>query len=133
MADAATKKFDGVMVVRFDRFARSTRHLLKALETFRSLDIDFISLSEGIDTSTPMGKMVFTMLSAIGEFERTLIVDRTKAGLAYTRSRGTVLGRRRKEIDTAKLAALRAGGMSERACARELGVSDFALRSRRAA
>ena len=133
MTDASAGKFDGVMVVRFDRFARSTKHLLKALETFQSLHIDFVSLSEGIDTSTPMGKMIFTMLSAIGEFERSLIVDRTKAGLAYTRSKGTRLGAAPLSVDTDRYRTLRATGLSNRAIAREMNVCESVLRRRKIA
>jgi DNA invertase Pin-like site-specific DNA recombinase len=70
-----------VLVWKCDRFARSVRHLLKALETFDALKIGFISLTESIDTSTPYGKMVFTILGAVAELERSLIIERTKAGL----------------------------------------------------
>src|SRR5580704_14217101 len=66
MLDANRRKFDAVVVWKFDRFARSTSHLLKALETFQALKIDFVSLTEGIDTSTPVGAMVFTILGAVG-------------------------------------------------------------------
>ena len=63
-------------------------HLLRALETFRSLGIEFVSLSEQVDTSTPMGKMVFTVLGAVAELERSLIVERVKAGLRNARAKG---------------------------------------------
>src|SRR6516165_397074 len=65
MADARKRRFDAVLVARFDRFARSTKHLVLALEEFQALGIDFISLNESIDTSTPMGRMVFTVIAAV--------------------------------------------------------------------
>src|SRR6266851_6063814 len=67
MADASRRRFDGVVVWKFDRFARSVSHLLRALETFRALDVEFVSYSEAIDTATPVGKMTFTVLGAVGE------------------------------------------------------------------
>jgi DNA invertase Pin-like site-specific DNA recombinase len=67
MADAHKRRFDVVCVWRFDRFARSVSHLLRALETFQALGIEFVSLSEQLDTSTPTGKMVFTVLGAVAE------------------------------------------------------------------
>src|SRR6201998_4568638 len=76
MADAHRRKCDVVVVWRFDRFARSVSHLLRALETFQSLGIEFVSLSEQMDTSTPTGKMVFTVMGAVAELERSLIVER---------------------------------------------------------
>ena len=81
IADAHRRHVDAVVVWRFDRFARSVSHLLRALETFRSLGIEFVSLSEQVDTSTPTGKMIFTVLGAVAELERSLIVERVKAGL----------------------------------------------------
>jgi Resolvase, N terminal domain len=71
MADANRHQFDAVIVWKFDRFARSVSHLLRALETFQALGIDFVSLSESLDTSTPAGKMVFTVRGAVAELERT--------------------------------------------------------------
>ncbi len=73
MADARKRRFDAVLVARFDRFARSTRHLVLALEEFNALGVDFISLSESVDTSTPMGKMVYTLFASVAELERSLI------------------------------------------------------------
>ena len=84
------------MVWRFDRFARSVSHLLRALETFRSLGIEFVSLSEQVDTSTPTGKMIFTVLGAVAELERSLIVERVRAGLRNAVAKGKKLGRPRK-------------------------------------
>ena len=77
---------------RFDRFARSVSHLLRALETFRALGIDFVSFSEQMDTSTPAGKMVFTVLGAVAELERSLIVERVRAGMRNARAKGKRIG-----------------------------------------
>ena len=93
LADAHRRHFDAVVVWRFDRFARSVSHLLRALEEFRALGIEFISLSEQVDTSTPTGKMVFTVLGAVAELERSLIVERLRAGLRNARAKGKKLGR----------------------------------------
>jgi DNA invertase Pin-like site-specific DNA recombinase len=82
-----------VVVWRFDRFARSVSHLLRVLETFKSLGIEFVSLSEQVDTSTPTGKMVFTVLGAVAELERSLIVERVRAGLRNAKAKGKSLGR----------------------------------------
>src|ERR1700676_5074400 len=76
MADGHRRRFDAVVVWKFDRFARSVSHLLRALETFKAQGIEFVSLSEQIELSTPMGKMVFTVLGAVAELERSLIVER---------------------------------------------------------
>jgi len=93
MADASQRRFDAVLVWKFDRFARSVSHLLRALEIFHSLDIEFVSLSEQVDTSTPTGKMVFTVLGAVAELERSLIVERVKAGMRNARAKGKRIGR----------------------------------------
>lgn len=93
MADANRRRFDVVVVWKFDRFARSVSHLLRALETFRALGIEFVSLSENIDTSTPTGKMVFTVLASVSELERSLIGERVRAGLRNAKAKGIRLGR----------------------------------------
>jgi DNA invertase Pin-like site-specific DNA recombinase len=123
MADAHRRKFDVVVVWRFDRFARSVSHLLRALETFNSLGISFVSLGEQIDTSTPAGKMVFTVLGAVAELERSLIVERVKAGLRNARAKGKRLGRPRMMVDVAQIGRLRAQGRTVREIAAELGYS----------
>src|SRR6266849_7244211 len=78
MADAHKRRFDVVAVWRFDRFARSVSHLLRALETFNALGVAFVSLSEQMDTTTPAGKRVFTVRGAVAELERSLIAERVK-------------------------------------------------------
>ncbi|MGB7680369.1 MAG: recombinase family protein [Candidatus Acidiferrales bacterium] len=123
MQDAHERRFDVIVVWRFDRFARSVSHLLRALETFNALDIQFVSLSEQVDTSTPMGKMVFTVLGAVAELERNLIVERVRAGLRHARAKGKRLGRPKKSVDRAQIATLRAAGNSWRTISREMGVS----------
>ena len=110
MADAHRRRFDVVAVWKFDRFARSVSHLLRALETFRALGIEFVSLSEQIDTSTPMGKMVFTILGSVAELERSMIVERVKAGLRNARAKGKRLGRPRVVVDTFRIGRLRERG-----------------------
>jgi DNA invertase Pin-like site-specific DNA recombinase len=128
MADAGRRKFDCVLVYRYDRFARSLRHLVNALEQFRALGIDFVSLHEGVDTSTPNGRLVFGIFASIAEFERELIRDRVKSGLRNARAKGKTLGRPRVAVDASRSAALRARGFSWRAVARELGVSERSIR-----
>jgi DNA invertase Pin-like site-specific DNA recombinase len=93
MADAHKRKFDVVVVWKFDRFARLVSHLLRALETFNALGIAFVSLSEQMDTTTPAGKMVFTVLGAVAELERSLIVERVRAGMRNARAKGARIGR----------------------------------------
>jgi DNA invertase Pin-like site-specific DNA recombinase len=123
LADAHRRYFDVVVVWRFDRFARSVSHLLRALENFRSLGIEFVSLSEQVDTSTPTGKMVFTVLGAVAELERSLIAERVRAGLRNARAKGRKLGRPRKALDGAKLISMRSQGASWRAVGAALGVA----------
>jgi DNA invertase Pin-like site-specific DNA recombinase len=88
MADARRRRFDVVLVARFDRFARSTRHLILALEEFSSLGVDFISLNESMDTSSPTGRMVFTVLAAVAELERKIIRERVHMGIVRARKEG---------------------------------------------
>jgi DNA invertase Pin-like site-specific DNA recombinase len=122
MGDAARRRFDVVVVWRFDRFARSVSHLLRALEQFQALGIDFISLSENVDTSTPTGKMIFTVLGAVAELERSLIVERVKAGLRNARAKGKKLGRPRADVSESQVERLRASGASWRAIAKQTGL-----------
>jgi DNA invertase Pin-like site-specific DNA recombinase len=122
MADAHKRKFDVVVVWKFDRFARSVSHLLRALETFNALGIAFVSLSEQLDTSTPTGKMVFTVLGAVAELERSLIAERVRAGLRNARAKGKRLGRPRKILDASKIAKLRAQGHGWKKISCDLGV-----------
>jgi DNA invertase Pin-like site-specific DNA recombinase len=123
MADARKGKFDAVIVWKFDRFARSTRHLVQALEEFQGLGIHFVSLTESIDTSTPMGRMIFTVLGAVAELERSLICERVASGLARARKQGKQLGRPKVIVDREKVRQLRAQGNSVRTIAAQLGLT----------
>lgn len=123
MKEARQRHFDAVIVWRFDRFARSVSHLLRALEEFRSLGVEFISLSEQVDTSTPTGKMVFTVLGAVAELERSLIVERVRAGLRNARAKGKKLGRPPLVANPEVIGKMRSQGASWRAIGRAIGVS----------
>lgn len=122
LADCRKRRVDSVVVYRYDRFARSVRQLVNSLEEFRSLGIDFVSLHEGVDTSTPNGRLVFGIFASIAEFERELIRDRVRSGLAAARARGKQLGRPRVTVDDLRIAKLRADGRGWKSIAAELGV-----------
>src|SRR5438105_7369795 len=122
MKDARARKFDLIIVARFDRFARSVSHLLRALEEFSHLGVDFVSLSESVDTSTPMGKMIFTVLGAVAELERNLIRERVQMGISRARKQGKALGRPKVEVDPLQVAGLRSRGLSWNQIAETLSV-----------
>lgn len=122
--DVRKRKLDVVLVWKFDRFARSTRDLVSALDEFNNLGVDFISYQENIDTTSALGKAVFTIIAAIAEFEKEIIVDRVKAGLKKARSKGVRLGREPISIETRnKLHKLRKKGLSIRQIAKKLKLS----------
>ncbi len=123
MNDAKKRRFDVVLVWRFDRFARSTKHLILALEEFRNLGIDFVSYQENIDTSSPLGSAIFTIISAVAQLERDIIAERVKAGLRRAQENGKKLGRPRVNIDADERSRLRLKGLSLRQIATELGLS----------
>ena len=123
LADARRRRFDAVLVYRYDRFARSLRQLVNALGEFDALDIHFISLHEGVDTSTPSGRLVFGIFASIAEFERSLITERVKSGQAAAKRRGVKFGRPRADVDAEKLAELRRQGISYANIAKATGLS----------
>ena len=130
MADARAGKLDVVAVWRFDRFARDTRHLLTAMEEFRALGVAFVSLREQIDTSTPMGKAMFTIISAIGELERDLIRERVVAGVHRAKANGKHCGRPKVAMDLRPAIALLREGRGLKDVAAILKVSRATLRRR---
>jgi DNA invertase Pin-like site-specific DNA recombinase len=130
MADARKRKFDTILVWRFDRFARSTKHLLLALEEFRSLGIQFVSYQENIDTTSPLGQALFTIVSAVAQLERDLIRERVNAGIRHARASGKRLGRPRRFVDTEQLIRLKGDGLSLREMAKKLEIGYGTLRAR---
>ncbi len=123
MNDAKKRRFDVVLVWRFDRFARSTKHLILALEEFKNLGIDFVSYQENIDTSSPLGSAIFTIISAVAQLERDIIAERVKAGLRRAKENGTKLGRPRVTVNKGQIPRLRAEGKSLREIAEQVGIS----------
>ncbi len=128
LTDCHKRLVDAVVVYRYDRFARSLRQLVNALAEFDALGIHFISLHEGVDTSTPNGRLVFGIFASIAEFERELIRERVRSGLAAAKAKGKKLGRPRRILDASKIAALRAQGLSWAKIAAQLGVGEGTVR-----
>ena len=130
MDDARKRQFDAIVVWRFDRFARSTKHLLTALEEFRALGIQFISYQENVDTSTPLGQALFTIVSAVAQLERELIRERVSAGIRNARANGKKLGRPKTSVDRAQVMQLREQGQSLQQIATNLGIGYGTVRAR---
>lgn len=126
MADARRGLFEVVIVWRFDRFARSVKQLVLALEEFRSLRIEFVSHQEALDSSTPLGKAMFTIIGAMAELERNIIRERVLAGMEHARKNGTKsgksVGRPKAVFDRDEVVKLRREGLSWREIARKLRV-----------
>ncbi len=123
LREVKARRVDVVVVAAFDRFGRSVRHLVDALELFRHLGVEFVSLREQIDTGSPLGQAVFTIIAAIAQLERSLIVERVKAGIRRARAEGRRLGRPPLQVDEHHLRRVVARGLSVRVAAKELGVS----------
>jgi DNA invertase Pin-like site-specific DNA recombinase len=130
LADVRAGRVDVVVVARFDRFARSTSHLLSALDEFRSMGVDFVSMNESIDTSTPVGRMVFTLVAAVAEFEREIIRERVVSGVRRAQANGKHCGRPKVELDLRPAVAMLEQGHGLKAIASALGVSRSTLRRR---
>jgi len=123
MAGARRRAFDVVLVYRFDRFARGVRHLVTALDEFQALGVEFVSSSESLDTSTPMGRAMFAIVAALAALERDIIVERSVEGQRRARARGTHVGRPRREVDEVRLLSMIDEGKSVREVARTTGLS----------
>lgn len=121
IADAKRRRFDVLVCWRLDRLGRSLKHLVTLLDELQSLGVAFVSLSEGIDATTPAGRLQMHVLAAIAEFERGRIVERVRAGLARAKASGTRLGRQPYEIADCQFESL--SELSVRDAARSLGVS----------
>lgn len=124
MADAARRSIDCVLVWKYDRFARSLGVLITTLQQFNSLGIDFISYTQNIDTTTPMGRLFFHIIGSFAEFERELIGERVRAGLVKARAQGKTLGSPVRDPGAGeRIAALRKQGLSLREIGRREGYS----------
>jgi len=124
MMDARRRKFNIVLVARLDRLARSLKQLVMTLDELRELGISFTSLQEGFDTSTSTGILLFQVVGAIAEFERSLIRERIALGLERARAEGKTIGRPLgAQVDEQELRRLRSQGLSLRAIARQVGIS----------
>ncbi|MFC1574404.1 recombinase family protein [Candidatus Latescibacterota bacterium] len=129
LSDAHKRSFDVLIVWKLDRLSRSLKDLITTLETLGSLGIDFISYDNSLDTSTPTGKLVFHVVGSVAEFERDIIRDRVRAGLANARRKGIRLGRPSilaKVIG--KIHILKEKGLSNRAIARQVRVGEATVR-----
>jgi DNA invertase Pin-like site-specific DNA recombinase len=131
MLDCRKRTVDAVLVWKFDRFARSLRHLVTALDEFKRLGIDFVSATEGIDTTVPSGELVFQIFGAIAQFERTLIGERVKAGLAQAIRNGKRIGRppikKLNETEIEKIRAARRRGVTLKTLSTQFGASMWAV------
>lgn len=123
MVAARQRMFDVLLVYRFDRFARGVRHLVTALDEFQTLGVEFVSYSESLDTSTPMGRAMFSIVAALAELERNIVVERSVEGQRRARARGKHVGRPRREVDAVRLLSMIDEGKSVRAVARATGLS----------
>jgi DNA invertase Pin-like site-specific DNA recombinase len=112
MADARRKKFSVVLVAAFDRIARSTRNFLQVVDELDSLGIEFISRREGVATGDAMGRLFVTIISAIAELERSLVIERVKSGMAMARRLGKPIGRARLDVDRERVVLDRRSGLS---------------------
>lgn len=123
ITDAKQRKFDVVLVWKLDRFARSLKHLVNALADFEAIGVAFVSLRDNLDLTTPSGRLMFQIIGAMAEFERSLIQERVRAGLRNAKAKGSRIGRPRVVVDASRIAALRKRGASWAEVKRELGVS----------
>lgn len=122
------RKCDIVLVYRFDRFGRSLRHLVTALEEFDSLGVRFISLHDHVDTTTPGGRLQFQIIGAMAEFERSLIRERVRSGMAHAKAQGKHMGRKPLPLDAAQITALRAQGLPWREVAHRVKADESTVR-----
>ena len=123
MLDAKQRRIDCVLVWKLDRFGRSLKHLVNALAELEAVGVSFVSLRDAFDLTTPAGRLMFGVVAAMAEFERDLIRERVKAGIANARAKGRRVGRRPVVLDRAKLTAMRSSGHTIRTIAQTLGCS----------
>jgi DNA invertase Pin-like site-specific DNA recombinase len=127
MTRARRGDFKVLVVWKSDRLFRSLSHMVGTIAELAALGVDFCSVSEPFDSTTPSGKLLFHLVSAFAEFERAVLIERTKAGLHAARRRGVKIGRPRVQVDVKRAMDLRSSGMSLRETARILGIGAATL------
>jgi DNA invertase Pin-like site-specific DNA recombinase len=130
MVDAQRRHFDVVLCWKIDRFGRSLKHLVNALADLDSYGVAFVSLGDNLDLATPSGRLMFQIIGAMAEFERSLIQERVRAGLRNARLKGKTLGRPRRIVSWDQMAQLREQGASFREIAKAVGASPGTVRTR---
>jgi DNA invertase Pin-like site-specific DNA recombinase len=130
MADVHRRHFDIVLCWKVDRFGRSLKHLVNALADLDSYGVAFVSLRDNLDLSTPSGRLMFQIIGAMAEFERSLIQERVRAGLRNAKLKGKTLGRPRRIVSADEMTRLREQGASFREIAKVVGVSYVTVRTR---
>jgi putative DNA-invertase from lambdoid prophage Rac len=123
LALARQRKIDCLLVWKTDRLGRSLRHLVNTISELEAVGVSFISLKDSLDFSTPAGRLMFNVIGAMAQFERDLIRERVKSGMANAKRKGIRLGRKPLEIDVAEIQRLRADGLTFEAIARQTGLS----------
>jgi len=123
MDHARQRRFDVIAVWKIDRFGRSLRHLVNSIAELENLGVSFVSLRDSIDLSSPSGVLMFQLIAAMSQFERSLIQERVKAGLQNAKRKGKRLGRRPVEVNLSEVASLRHSGASWRMISQEMGIS----------
>ena len=130
MSDVNLRRFDVVLCWKVDRFGRSLKHLVNALADLDSYGVAFVSLRDNLDLSTPSGRLMFQIIGAMAEFERSLIQERVRAGLRNAKLKGKTLGRPRRIVSADEMTRLREQGASLREIAKVVGVSYVTVRTR---
>jgi len=123
MKAAKRRKFDAVLCWKLDRVGRSLKHLVNLLAELEAVGVALVSFSDNLDLTTPQGRLMFQIIGAMAEFERSLTVERVRAGLAHARAKGKKLGRPAVAVDATKVRALRQAGKSFEQIGETLGVS----------
>src|SRR6267143_4245166 len=131
MQDARRRKFDGVLCWKLDRIGRSLKHLVNLLAELEAVGVALVSFSDNLDLTSPQGRLMFQIIGAMAEFERSLICERVKAGIAHRKAQGKKFGgRTAKRLDMAEVTRMREGGASMAEIARALNVSAGTIHSR---
>ncbi len=112
MNAARSREFDVLLVWKLDRFARSLKHLVTAIAEFEALGVQFVSLHDNLDLTTPSGRLMFHVIGAMAEFERALIQERVRSGIRNARAKGKRLGRPLSQVSVSQIVELLAAGKS---------------------